>query len=81
MRALTRTYKVLLAAGKLHTPPKPERGAAGASSGRSGGSGVASATAAAAVTPEFQRLVGVVNKDLTPPLYTFITDAHEVGRQ
>lgn len=70
VRTLTRTYKTLLAAAKLHTPPKPDRGASS--------SGVASAAAAAAVTQDFQRLVGAVNKELTPTLYTFISDAAEV---
>jgi hypothetical protein len=73
---VTRTYRVLLATAKLHTPPKPDRTAAGASgaAGSGRGAGVAAAAAAAAVTQEFQKLAAFVNKELTPPLYEFLTD-------
>jgi len=66
---------VLLTTGKLHTPPKPERGG---STGGARGGGVAAAAAAAAVTTEFQRLAAFVNKELTPPVYEFLTDTQTV---
>ncbi|GBF90249.1 hypothetical protein Rsub_03382 [Raphidocelis subcapitata] len=78
VKVLTRAYRTLLAAAKLHTPPRPERGAAAAGAGGGGsGRGVASSAAAAAVTPEFVKLAAFVNGGLTPHVYAFIHDSHE----